>query len=1209
MSNTRSNKMKLLQSASALILGASAMTAQAQTVSTSTSAVTLASTDAKIVADQSNTAATTATLGSETITSTNDAVSTSSVSLDSNSAKATAISNTAAESLKDGSAATTDTTSAIAVEQDNAASTTATIGTRTTDEENVTTLSGGTEVTLSADATTGSTLTVANNANLATATSNTATTSVSDTDFTSNSTSTTLATRQDNTGTALAGVAVSAKIIDGTDISLTSAATSGSDLSISGNTDAAAATGNSLSQSTTLTGTTLTLGTTSASANTAPSGETAGVADIDAAGAALMSSRQTNTYTDVTATNYGSAISLATGATNGSTLDVTSNTQGSTAIGSTAANAMALSGTTVGTGAAIVSGQTNDSHSDVTATTTGNASIVAASLGETGSAVSMTDNKLQSRATGGSVANTLGVSATTVTLQAPDATAAAVISNSALTSDTSLSGTVSGAYATLNDQLISGDVSATTNSAGLAGYRIQVSNSVENGSTITNDRNALTAQAQGAVATNSTAVNVGGSFTEGEAAAVKVANGAVVANIQELADSANVTATVNTVVGEVYTPAVYTVVSGNVEASSIDASSNKAQAYAEGATSTNSLNVTAQTLNVAAGDSAVPGSNLSSSTLTANTAFAVANRQDSGTGSIIAQVIPAGILTGVDGNTDGSSVTSTGNMQDAFATSNKSTNGLSLSATTLDGDAGVINAQNSAADVGSIVMDTGVEVGFSGSVTDSSVAVTGNMARGSAIGNVGNNTLSVAATTLSGDGTADQAVADSDNIATTADFSLGNSQVLDSGGSSNTLVAAQFGIDQSIDHTLSNSKLSVSNNVQFGEALGNSATNSVTLVATGAGSAGIDPTAALDNSQTGNSAAISSYSSMDVYANAASSASSIALNGNSNTALGVVNTGSNSMSITGLAVDGSSSSAVIDLGVNTTTADYALNSYQSAGGTLTSTAQSAVHNTDYTDETTSGLQNGSVTMSKNATTAEGSANRVANSLSVSATDNGATAAIGNEQYSSTGVTSTASFTSYKLTLATETEDTMAASGSTLAMDGNTTTALARGNSASNALNYTVGASYTGVPTNPTIEGTGYATAGALVLNAQTNEGSVAANAYSVSYAVDLSGSVGDGTGAALNSSANMANNAVTAVAYGNSATNSVTMSTFAYGIPSTAISNAQENAGAVTATATSVAFNMTMTGPVSGSALRNGGNSVSAQAIGNSSVSSIGGGL
>jgi hypothetical protein len=67
------------------------------------------------------------------------------------------------------------------------------------------------------------------------------------------------------------------------------------------------------------------------------------------------------------------------------------------------------------------------------------------------------------------------------------------------------------------------------------------------------------------------------------------------------------------------------------------------------------------------------------------------------------------------------------------------------------------------------------------------------------------------------------------------------------------------------------------------------------------------------------------------------------------------------------------------------------------------------------------------------------------------------------------------------------------------------------------------------------------------------------------------------------------------------------MSTFGAGVPSSAINNVQTNSGAVLASASGVAFSMTPTGAANGSALRNSGNSVSAQAVGNSAVSTIGG--
>jgi hypothetical protein len=135
-----------------------------------------------------------------------------------------------------------------------------------------------------------------------------------------------------------------------------------------------------------------------------------------------------------------------------------------------------------------------------------------------------------------------------------------------------------------------------------------------------------------------------------------------------------------------------------------------------------------------------------------------------------------------------------------------------------------------------------------------------------------------------------------------------------------------------------------------------------------------------------------------------------------------------------------------------------------------------------------------------------------------------------------------------------------------------------------------------------------ASAGAGILNYQENNGAVEANASSVNYAAGLSGPATAAAGSALNSSVSLANNTASAVAFGNTATNTLTMATWSAGIPSSAISSIQSNGAAVTATATGVSFAMTPTGAASGSMFRNSGNSTVAQAIGNNSVNSIGGG-
>ena len=1251
MAYTKSNKLKLLQGASALILGASAMTAHAQSVQTTTSAVIPTSADTVKAEEQTNNDSATANANSndfiaESLTN----VTNSSVSLDSNGSEATARGNNVSETLTDAAAAEILTSNANTVDQNNTAGVVAN--------------ASFTDTVASGDDISGSTIDVYDNNNLALAQGNNAATATSLTGYATNNTDSTMAALQNNVGDN----SIEANA-ESNDLSLVlDSEVDGSRATVSGNSDRSAATGNNLTQQMTLGGTTLGLNTGSASANTFPStGETdAGTKDVQASGAALISSWQINDDTNVRANTTDSVMEIDAVEDgdvvniDGSVLDLSSNVQDATAIGSSVGNTMTLSGTTVGTGAAIVSAQTNTETALVNATTNAQARILAETLGDTsGSSINLADNKIQSRAAGGSVTNTMTVSATTVTLPVQDGIQTVEIEAGGKDADTSLAGTVSGGFVTLNDQLIDSDTRADTTGQGDAGFFASVDGFVD-GSTINNDRNTLSAQAQAAVATNSMTLTVGGSLTETAASSAgeTVANGAVIANIQQVTDTAGVDATVDA------SSAVSTVVSGAVLDSTVTASGNKVQAFAEGATSTNVLTVSARTLNVAddstddAVTSAAPGAAV------ADTAFAVANVQDGGTGFVGATLYDSVMIkTALGGDVDGSKVTSAGNMQDAFASSNKSTNALSLSATTLSGDAGLVNNQVSASDVqswiggnddttsgtfvaGSVGANAGVLVTVGEDILDSAIAVTGNMVRGSAISNSGTNSLTVAATTLSGDGNVGQAIALSTNTSTTADYGLASYQNTESDGSSETQVAATFGIDQEFDKDVIGSSLSVSNNTQFGEALANTVTNRISLSSTDVGAAGTVPATALNNSQYVDSATIDSTSKMTAYVNAASEESSIALNGNSNTALGVANNASNIVSVTGVTVDGTVASADGgdafasyafaggSLSATTVQADYAINnSQQSLGddgdadepavdGAVNSTAQTLIFNEDITDTgtgdttATSGLLNSSVAMSNNVTTAEASSNRALNSLSVSATNSAATAAVGNFQDSNNAVTAVASSetaaTSIKMVLygepVTESVADYAASGSTVTMANNSTTALARGNSASNTLNYTVAASYDGVVTDAVNGGT-EAAAAAVVLNAQSNSGDIAATASSVTYSIALNdGGAGLAYGP-INSSVSMTGNAVTAVAFGNTATNALTMATFNAGIPSSINSNLQVNSGSVTATASGATIGVYSAQDVQGSAIRNSGNSVSAQAIGNNSVSTIGGGM
>lgn len=1227
---TTNNKMKLMGGAStALLATLISSQAVAQTVEIG-STVNVSGVDAVAGSNQAVTNDVDANVTNAKSTQSAGAVTDGSIAVQKSTTGAVAVGNTDTLSLSKTDTASLSTTTAVTALQTNTGTA---AGTDPVTAENPVVIDAdttGTEVSVTVGATTRGSYAVKDSTDGATATGNTVAQSLT-LSATTISASSDIgidndALKLDISGKAMGAVVQTNTITDvsatnlNSDMKVIGGNADSSALSLTGNTQDASATGNSSTQGVSLSATTLSTGGTYATV------DTVGTQDLDANGKVVAASLQLNTDSTVEAYATDATATLDVGAATSAAVAMTGNTQSSGATGSTATNGLSLSGTTVGAGAVVVSQQENDATSTVLAQTQSSMLLQADSL-NTGASTKLTENTIQSRATGVTTANTMTVDATTVTLAAPDGDVATTIASNA--------GTMEAAYAMLNDQQVAGDVTATTKAESTSSaIKLNVTETagVVGGSTVQNDSNTLSARAQGATTSNTLTLGVAGTLSQGTqdpAVAGDIANAAAIGNVQTVSNGADVKATVDTGTAD----SIATSVAGVLTSSSLSSSSNRLQATAEGATATNKLTASATTLTLGAdtgtGANAPESAyDLTTATATADSAFSVANVQNSGDGTISAKLLdPATVATNVDGNVSASSVAANGNGFDAFATSNKATNSVALSGTTVTTDAGIVSAQSSNADVVSLIGysdaaspaagtspdDAGVTIDLGGTVDDSAVSVNANVIRGSAVANTSSNTMTASANSLTGDGTAVQASASGDTSASgdstaTGDYSLANWQSLGSSATSTTKIAASYGIDQADnedgDQLLSDSRLSVSNNVQFGEALGNSATNRIALTATDSGS-GIDPTAALSNVQDGDTADVEASSRMNVFANGEALNSSIALNNNSNTSLGVINNASNTVSVSAVKLDGANSTASFATGTDTATADYAMLNLQSAGGDLDSTATTTLFNTDYADTAGAlGTEDSKVAINGNATTAEASANRVANVMQFSAVDNGATAALGNSQSSTASVDATATTTA-TFAIKTTGADNVAVDGSAVNMDGNSTTALARGNSASNAMTYSVGATYSGVD-GAAITGTSSAAATAVVLNDQYNGGAVNALAQNAVYSVAFNDGA-SGT-AASGSAFSNSNNAVNALAYGNSAVNSLNMSTFGAGLPSSAVSSVQANNGVVTATATGVQFSMAATGSTTGSVMRSTGNSVTAQAVGNSSVSTIGGG-
>lgn len=551
------------------------------------------------------------------------------------------------------------------------------------------------------------------------------------------------------------------------------------------------------------------------------------------------------------------------------------------------------------------------------------------------------------------------------------------------------------------------------------------------------------------------------------------------------------------------------------------------------------------------------------------------------------------------------SFNASGNKTYAEATANRASN-----ASTLSGGAqqtsrtGVLNTQDSSAVVTATAAGT-VRLALSGPLafTASQATLDGNVVSGAATGNSAVNSLAVTGNTVSGNATVPVATAITTPPASAtvvADHALLNVQV--GTGAVSSTVTGIVGIDTTPGAAVGTSTLSVSDNTQSARAVGNTALNSVSLAGTN-----VSARAALQSVQTGG-AAVSASSTSTLFAPVGSTASSVRFSDNSNTALGVINDVANTLSVnaTNTGAAGASGAAALALAGTPASVvaggDLVLSNRQDASTSVSGTASTTLRNDDNTAGARA-LLNGSLGITGNTTIAEASANRAVNTAAVAGSAvQGANVGIANSQSSSAAATATAS-TVATVTLATATP----LNAGSISLDGNTTVALARGNSATNTLNSAAGSGYGGAATTGLVIQTALPVAlnvgaAAAILNSQTNTGAVTASSTGTSYQVALNSTTAVGVSGG---SVGVTGNTLAAQASGNSVTNSIAQTALNGAAPSAAIGSYQVNTGAVTATVTSVNFGVGVTGAVANGALRATGNQITASATGNSAVSSI----
>ncbi|MDB5583750.1 MAG: hypothetical protein JWR80_8926 [Bradyrhizobium sp.] len=912
----------------------------------------------------------------------------------------------------------------------------------------------------------------------------------------------------------------------------------------------------------------------------------------------LIANRQSNKAAETvansldSATGTDSAIAIDASQVSNSQFAIAGNTQEAVALGN---DATATLVTTSGadTGAGVVSSQIDDATSGVAARSFGTTAITAQDVSASNLAV--TGNLVRGIAYGNAVDNALTASPTMIEAPATGEIASTV--------PTIGSGnpTTEAAYAILSNQSDAGVVKARAGGGTGFASGLVVTGNVD-ASSLADDGNTLVAAGYGNQSSNNLAI---GTVSIARAGAGTIGAVANVTGVQSLADRARIIATT--------TPSTITHVFGDTTDSSLSVSDNSSQTIATGNLAFgNLLTVEADTIDGSQGNplgGGVVGTAITTPVGDASTsaAFSVQNVQDYGKASISSASIGNAGDIEVGGTVRGSTLRANGNTELVAATGNSARNAAILDATTIATSTDVNNLQtgdgNVTVTLGSSDHRAGTTVSPLGQVSDSSVAVTNNSATGTAIANTSSNSLSVNANTLldgSGHGDA-EAGPIADGYGAAATFALANEQKTGepgNDGSTTPTIAAnvtgRFAING--DGRNDQSMLVVDDNFQHAGALANGSVNRLSIAATGHGD-DASPVAgsALSSSQYGQ-ANVNAASDVKFVARSAMSNSSVSLSGNSNEAVSTINQADNGLSADGVQIGsltgGEANVSTGPLGPPLAVGDHVLANQQFATASASADAATRLINSDDGGSVLASQ----VTIADNATSADAAANRALNSVSVTAeAGHAGNTGLVNTQMSAAGVSATAT-TNAAFDVAGAAL-VPAIGESAVSIDGNQTNALARGNAADNQIALT-GTSSLGTATATISRYDASVDAAGALLNSQANYGSVTAIASNSGYGVPL-----NATGSVNASSLGVTANSVLAAAYGNVASNAVTISSLGR-LPTASVANVQVNYGPVTALVTSANYRI-ISGPLTASALSITGNQLAATAVGNQASSTI----
>lgn len=867
---------------------------------------------------------------------------------------------------------------------------------------------------------------------------------------------------------------------------------------------------------------------------------------------------------DVSATAAGTTtpVSALTVAVEGSVTDSTVRNEGNTFVaagyGNDASNAAGLALGSVGTGVfAPVANVSNAQAVDgnvLASATGGNVVATYVEDGVSGSSISTSGNTIQAQAFGNRAANALDASANTVDV----ASASSALAGPGRARVSGNNATVDAAFSVQNVQSGAGTVTATQVTGGTPGSAAQIRTEVgfggdsevpqpTIGSTIASNANVSTASATSNSADNSLALDANTLAGTSALQNVQTTSAGVNALIglagtpfipgtdpteyEGVGGSGTVTGGVATATGTTLIIPTGATLTLDFGADVTDAARTALAAYLDGLgfvvdSVAGTATIGEGTYDLSAFDSvgAVTAGGVNTVTIFGFT--------EPGTSAVSASPAQGGVILAVGGPVAGSTLSVNGNTTSGSVTGNSASNSSAVSANALEAGtgrsfawggilAGTYGAwadhtvTNSQAVTGGAALESDVNGTFAVEavpdelIIGSSVSVSGNSQRSTAVANTAGNSLELSGGNVNASG------------------------AVESYQTGNAAVSANSDVMLFAPGAMTNSTVDISGNRNTALGVINDATNALTVTAGNVGAVG----------DTAGNAIVNSYAAIadQVLSNrqiattsAASTATTEIYNGDQEEPLigGLFNS---SATVTGnsTVAEASANRADNSVALNASAAQGAdtglRNVQQSTAGV---TADATTNARFALDSAAPALNQSSVTLGNNSTLALARGNAASNTMDVSAGSGyapsvasaGATlspalnAAVGgnvvfNEQANSGAVAASA------------TANVQVAlngvgggvTGSSVAVNGNTTLAEAYGNSATNRA--TVAALNTGTPST-------------VVASFQTNSGAVTATANGVNYGIGVSG-------ASQGSTLRVGGNQIGATAVGNSAVSSI----------------------------------------------------------------------